>query len=70
MIFTPLMTCYLTDSLDADELERGFHEGVFTAAVFTANVTTNSKSWRVTRQSTLSCRYWSGWNWNAITGPR
>ncbi len=29
--FTPLMTCYLTDSLDPKELERGFNEGVFTA---------------------------------------
>ena len=26
--FTPLMTCYLTDSLDPNELERGFNEGV------------------------------------------
>src|ERR1700744_2142500 len=29
--FTPLMTCYLTDSADADEIERGFKNGVFTA---------------------------------------
>ncbi len=37
------MTCYLTDSLDADELERGFHEGVFTAfKTLPANATTNS----------------------------
>ena len=41
--FTPLMTCYLTDTLDADELERGFQEGVFTAAkLYPANATTNS----------------------------
>ena len=41
--FTPLMTCYLTDTLDANELERGFHEGVFTAAkLYPANATTNS----------------------------
>ncbi|MTH46569.1 dihydroorotase [Intestinirhabdus alba] len=41
--FTPLMTCYLTDSLDPDELERGFREGVFTAAkLYPANATTNS----------------------------
>lgn len=41
--FTPLMTCYLTDSLDPDELERGFNEGVFTAAkLYPANATTNS----------------------------
>ncbi|WP_058913950.1 dihydroorotase [Entomohabitans teleogrylli] len=41
--FQPLMTCYLTDSLDADELERGFREEVFTAAkLYPANATTNS----------------------------
>ncbi len=41
--FTPLMTCYLTDSLDPNELERGFNEGVFTAAkLYPANATTNS----------------------------
>ncbi len=37
------MTCYLTDSLDADEVERGFNESVFTAAkLYPANATTNS----------------------------
>ncbi len=37
------MTCYLTDSLDPAELERGFNEGVFTAAkLYPANATTNS----------------------------
>ncbi|HFZ8995352.1 TPA: dihydroorotase [Citrobacter freundii] len=41
--FTPLMTCYLTDTLDPAELERGFLEGVFTAAkLYPANATTNS----------------------------
>ncbi len=41
--FTPLMTCYLTDSLDPAELDRGFNEGVFTAAkLYPANATTNS----------------------------
>lgn len=41
--FTPLMTCYLTDGLDPDELERGFRSGVFTAAkLYPANATTNS----------------------------
>lgn len=41
--FTPLMTSYLTDTLDPDELERGFREGVFTAAkLYPANATTNS----------------------------
>lgn len=41
--FTPLMTCYLTDTLAADEIERGFGGGVFTAAkLYPANATTNS----------------------------
>ncbi|XBS71196.1 dihydroorotase [Acerihabitans sp. KWT182] len=41
--FTPLMTCYLTDTLDAGELIGGFHQGVFTAAkLYPANATTNS----------------------------
>ncbi len=41
--FTPLMTCYLTDDTDADDLARGADEGVFTAAkMYPANATTNS----------------------------
>jgi dihydroorotase len=41
--FTPLMTAYLTDDSDPDELERGFRAGVFTAAkLYPANATTNS----------------------------
>ena len=41
--FTPLMTCYLTDDADPDELARGFEEGVFTAAkLYPAHATTNS----------------------------
>ncbi|GAB1440349.1 dihydroorotase [Providencia sp.] len=41
--FTPLMTCYLTDSTDPVELIRGFKEGVFTACkLYPANATTNS----------------------------
>ncbi len=41
--FTPLMTCYLTDTLDAAEVERGFVSGVFTACkLYPANATTNS----------------------------
>ena len=28
--FKPLMTCYLTDDTDPDDVERGFREGVFT----------------------------------------
>jgi dihydroorotase len=41
--FTPLMTAYLTESLDPGELERGFAEGVLTAAkLYPAGATTNS----------------------------
>lgn len=41
--FTPLMTCYLTDGIDPDELIRGHAEGVFTAAkLYPAHATTNS----------------------------
>ena len=43
LVFTPLMTAYLTDDLDPHELERGFVEGVFAAAkLYPANATTNS----------------------------
>ena len=43
--FTPLMTCYLTDQADADELARGFSEGVWIAAkLYPAGATTNSAS--------------------------
>jgi dihydroorotase len=41
--FTPLMTAYLTDSIDPAELEQGHAEGVFTACkLYPANATTNS----------------------------
>ncbi len=41
--FTPLMTAYLTDSTQGDELKRGFDEGVFTAAkLYPAHATTGS----------------------------
>jgi dihydroorotase len=41
--FRPLMTCYLTDDTDADDLERGFRDGVLAAAkLYPANATTNS----------------------------
>jgi dihydroorotase len=41
--FTPLMTCYLTDSADKAEITRGFAEGVFTACkLYPAHATTNS----------------------------
>ena len=41
--FTPLMTCYLTDTIEADEVARGHQEGVFTACkLYPANATTNS----------------------------
>jgi dihydroorotase len=41
--FKPLMTCYLTDNTDANDVERGFKQGVFTAVkLYPANATTNS----------------------------
>src|SRR5271169_3574851 len=41
--FTPLMTCYLRDDTDPDDVERGFREGVFTGVkLYPANATTNS----------------------------
>src|SRR3954468_1399617 len=41
--FQPLMTCYLTDGADADEIARGHETGVFTAVkLYPANATTNS----------------------------
>ncbi|HEV2594527.1 MAG TPA: dihydroorotase [Sphingomicrobium sp.] len=43
--FTPLMTCYLTDNSDPDEVARGFEEGVWIAAkLYPAGATTNSSS--------------------------
>jgi dihydroorotase len=43
--FTPLMTCYLTDATDPEEVARGWHEGVFTAVkLYPAQATTNSTS--------------------------
>ncbi|ABD25380.1 dihydroorotase [Novosphingobium aromaticivorans DSM 12444] len=41
--FTPLMTLYLTDSTDIEEVARGFAEGVFVAAkLYPAHATTGS----------------------------
>src|SRR5882672_9564164 len=41
--FTPLMTCYLTDQISPDEIERGWAEGVWVAAkLYPAGATTNS----------------------------
>ncbi|MEQ8403516.1 MAG: dihydroorotase [Oceanicaulis sp.] len=43
--FEPLMTAYLTDTIDAEELARGHADGVFTAAkLYPAGATTNSAS--------------------------
>lgn len=41
--FTPLMVCYLTDDADADEIARGYAQGVFAACkLYPAHATTNS----------------------------
>jgi dihydroorotase len=43
--FTPLMTCYLTDNANPDEIARGFEEGAWIAAkLYPAGATTNSAS--------------------------
>ncbi len=43
--FTPLMTCYLTNNTDPEEVRRGFEAGVFTACkLYPAGATTNSDS--------------------------
>jgi dihydroorotase len=43
--FTPLMTCYLTDEADPDELARGYADGTWVAAkLYPAGATTNSAS--------------------------
>ena len=43
--FTPLMTCYLTDRTDPEEVARGHSEGVWVAAkLYPAGATTNSSS--------------------------
>jgi dihydroorotase len=43
--FTPLMTCYLTDSTDPQEVARGWEEGIFAAVkLYPAHATTNSAS--------------------------
>ena len=44
LLFTPLMTCYLTDAIDVQEVEQGFSEGVFSGCkLYPANATTNSE---------------------------
>ncbi|GIU66197.1 dihydroorotase [Candidatus Phycosocius spiralis] len=41
--FTPLMTCYLTDDSDPEDITYGFKVGIFTAAkLYPAHATTNS----------------------------
>jgi dihydroorotase len=41
--FKPLMTLYLTDDTDPDDVERGFRDGLFTGVkLYPANATTNS----------------------------
>jgi dihydroorotase len=41
--FTPLMTCYLTDASDPEEIARGYAAGIFAAVkLYPAHATTNS----------------------------
>ena len=42
--FTPLMTCYLTDKTNPDDLAQGHADGIFTSAkLYPAGATTNSE---------------------------
>jgi len=42
-VFEPLMTCYLTDTTDPEDVTRGYRDGVFTAVkLYPALATTNS----------------------------
>ena len=42
--FTPMMTCYLTDKTDPDDLASGFAQGIFASAkLYPAGATTNSE---------------------------
>ncbi len=41
--FKPLITCYLTDDTDPDDVERGFRDGLFAGVkLYPAHATTNS----------------------------
>ncbi|MEM7304701.1 MAG: dihydroorotase [Pseudomonadota bacterium] len=43
--FEPLMTCFLTDAIDSENIAKGFKEGILTAAkLYPANSTTNSST--------------------------
>ncbi len=64
MDFTPLMTCYLRDDTDPDEIERGFREKVWVAAkLYPAGATTNSHAASPTSWGSRRC--WSGWSGSA-----
>jgi dihydroorotase len=52
--FEPLMTCYLTDSTDPEEIARGYQEKVFAAVkLYPARATTNS-AFGVTNYAAIS----------------
>jgi len=43
--FEPLMTCFLTNATDPDDVAKGFNDGILTAAkLYPANSTTNSST--------------------------
>ena len=54
--FKPLITCYLTDDTDPDDVERGFKEGVFTGVkLYPANATTNSAAGVTDYRKSCAC---------------
>jgi dihydroorotase len=61
MTFEPLMTLYLTETTDPEDVARAHAEGIATAVkLYPAGATTNSAS-----TSTRSARCWSGWRKSA-----
>ena len=59
--FKPLLTCYLTDDTDPDDVERGFRDGLFTGVkLYPANATTNSAA-GVTDYKKVMRAFWSAW---------
>ena len=52
--FVPLMTCYLTDETDPNEIRVGFKEGIFTAVKFYPAGSTTNSALGVTNVSKIS----------------
>ncbi|MBK4775344.1 dihydroorotase [Candidatus Pantoea edessiphila] len=53
-IFSPLMTCYLTEVLDPDELEQAFFSGIFTAVKMYPLYSTTNSSYGVNKINNIT----------------